>query len=164
MIHFPGLFYCLRVIWVICLGRLYHFNFFKDCLPQILLGPFLNALTHININPDPTTVSNNSIPWNTPPPPHFITALYRMCLLNAIVMMAVKHKTIPNGRFSKKRAPIFYIWILIVYYLKLIKFVANIQRLPHLEFIYFEQQTRYWKLRSHLSRQFKEGSWSCMLY
>ena len=26
-----------------CLGRPYHFKFFKDCLPQILLGPFLNT-------------------------------------------------------------------------------------------------------------------------
>ena len=27
--------------------RPYHFKFFKGCLPQILLGPFLNTLTHI---------------------------------------------------------------------------------------------------------------------
>ena len=26
---------------------LYHFKIFKGCLPQILLGPFLNNLTHI---------------------------------------------------------------------------------------------------------------------
>ena len=32
---------------MVCLGRPYHFNFFKGCLPQILLGPFLNTLTHI---------------------------------------------------------------------------------------------------------------------
>ena len=31
----------------LCLGRPYHFKIFKDCLPQILLGPFLNTLTHI---------------------------------------------------------------------------------------------------------------------
>ena len=30
------------------LGRPYHFKFFKGCLPQILLGPFLNTLTHTN--------------------------------------------------------------------------------------------------------------------
>ena len=30
-----------------CLGRPYHFEFFKSCLPQILLGPFLNTLTQI---------------------------------------------------------------------------------------------------------------------
>ena len=29
------------------LGRPYPFKFFKDCLPQILLGPFLNTLSHI---------------------------------------------------------------------------------------------------------------------
>ena len=28
-----------------CLRRPYHFKFFKGCLPQILLGPFLNTLT-----------------------------------------------------------------------------------------------------------------------
>ena len=26
-----------------------HFNFFKDCLPQIVLGQFLNALSHIDL-------------------------------------------------------------------------------------------------------------------
>ena len=29
------------------LGRPYHFTFFKGCLPQILLGPFLNTLSHM---------------------------------------------------------------------------------------------------------------------
>ena len=32
---------------MICLGRPYHFKFFKGCLPQILLGPFLNTLTDL---------------------------------------------------------------------------------------------------------------------
>ena len=32
---------------MVCLGRLNHFKFFKGCLPQILLGPFLNILTQI---------------------------------------------------------------------------------------------------------------------
>ena len=32
---------------MVCLGRPHHFKFFKDCLPQIVLGPFLNILTHI---------------------------------------------------------------------------------------------------------------------
>ena len=31
----------------ICLGRPYSFKFFKGCLPQILLGPLLNTLSHI---------------------------------------------------------------------------------------------------------------------
>ena len=31
---------------MVCLGRPYHFKFFKSCPPQILLGPFLNTLTH----------------------------------------------------------------------------------------------------------------------
>ena len=38
----------LYKIWsdMICLGRPYHFKFFKGCLPQILLGPFLNTFSH----------------------------------------------------------------------------------------------------------------------
>ena len=32
---------------MVCLSRPYHFKFFKDCLPQILLGPFLNTLSNI---------------------------------------------------------------------------------------------------------------------
>ena len=32
----------------LCLGRLYHFKFFKGCLSQSLLGPFLNTLTHFH--------------------------------------------------------------------------------------------------------------------
>ena len=30
-----------------CLSRPYHFKFLRGCLPQILLSPFLNTLTHI---------------------------------------------------------------------------------------------------------------------
>ena len=30
-----------------CISRLYHFKFFSGCLPQILLGPFLDTLSHI---------------------------------------------------------------------------------------------------------------------
>ena len=30
-----------------CLSRSYHFEFFKGCLPQISLGQFLNALSHL---------------------------------------------------------------------------------------------------------------------
>ena len=29
---------------MVCLSRPYSFKFFKDCLPQISLGPFLNTL------------------------------------------------------------------------------------------------------------------------
>ena len=32
---------------MVYLGRPYHFIFFKGSLPQILLGPFLNTLTHL---------------------------------------------------------------------------------------------------------------------
>ena len=28
-------------------GMVYPFKFFKDCLPQILLGSFLNTLSHL---------------------------------------------------------------------------------------------------------------------
>ena len=31
------------------LGRPYHFKIFKGCLPQILLGPFLNTMTHFSL-------------------------------------------------------------------------------------------------------------------
>ena len=31
---------------MVCLSRSYHFKFFKGCLQQTLLGPFLNTLTH----------------------------------------------------------------------------------------------------------------------
>ena len=33
--------------YTVCLGRPYHFKFFKGCFPEILLGPFLNTLTHL---------------------------------------------------------------------------------------------------------------------
>ena len=33
---------------MVCLSRQYHFNFFKSCLPQILLGPYLNTLTQMS--------------------------------------------------------------------------------------------------------------------
>ena len=33
---------------MVCLSRPYHFKLFKDCLPQILLRPFLNTLSHIS--------------------------------------------------------------------------------------------------------------------
>ena len=32
---------------MVCLSRPYHFKFVKGCLPQILLGPFLNTLSHL---------------------------------------------------------------------------------------------------------------------
>ena len=32
---------------MVCLSRPYDFKLFKGCLPQILLGPFLNTLSHI---------------------------------------------------------------------------------------------------------------------
>ena len=32
---------------MICVSRPYHFKFFKDRLPQVLLGWFLNTLTHM---------------------------------------------------------------------------------------------------------------------
>ena len=33
---------------MVCLGRLHHFKFFKGSLSEILLGPFLNTLSHIS--------------------------------------------------------------------------------------------------------------------
>ena len=34
--------------YMVCLNRQYHFSFFKDCLPQILLSSFLNTLSHMS--------------------------------------------------------------------------------------------------------------------
>ena len=34
-------------IWSVCLNRPYTFKFFKGCLPQNLLSPLLNALSHL---------------------------------------------------------------------------------------------------------------------
>ena len=34
------------------LGRPYHSRFFKGCLPQISLGPFLNILSHLFVKSD----------------------------------------------------------------------------------------------------------------
>ena len=33
---------------MVCLSRPHSFKFFKDCLPQILLGPLLNTLSHLH--------------------------------------------------------------------------------------------------------------------
>ena len=35
---------------MVCLSRPYHFKFFKGCLPQISLGPFLNTLSQISLS------------------------------------------------------------------------------------------------------------------
>ena len=32
---------------MVCLGRPFYFKLFKGCLPQILLGSFLNTLSHL---------------------------------------------------------------------------------------------------------------------
>ena len=37
----------LQKIWSDMVCRPYHFKIFEGCLPQILLGPFLNTLSHI---------------------------------------------------------------------------------------------------------------------
>ena len=40
----------LTFIWGNCLSRSYSLKVFKGCLPQILLGPFLNTLSHLAPN------------------------------------------------------------------------------------------------------------------
>ena len=35
---------------MVYLSRACHFKFFKGCLPQISLGPFLNTLSHVSLN------------------------------------------------------------------------------------------------------------------
>ena len=37
---------------MVCQSRPYHFNFFKGCLPQSSLDPFLNTLYHIQMHSD----------------------------------------------------------------------------------------------------------------
>ena len=32
---------------MVCQSRPYHFKVFEDCLPQMLIGPFLNTFSHI---------------------------------------------------------------------------------------------------------------------
>ena len=54
---FPAVFIkILEIIWDkvfkngpsnFCVSRPYSFKFFKGCLPKILLGPFLNTLSHL---------------------------------------------------------------------------------------------------------------------
>ena len=44
---------------MVSLSRPYHFKSFKGCLPQILLGPFLNTLSHFSILAEATSVGNN---------------------------------------------------------------------------------------------------------
>ena len=40
--------------------RSYHFKFFKGCLPQISLGPFLNTLSHLYTSNNANN-SNNTL-------------------------------------------------------------------------------------------------------
>ena len=39
----------LKTFKMVCLSRPYPFKFFKGCFPQILLGPFLNTLSHMKM-------------------------------------------------------------------------------------------------------------------
>ena len=47
---------------MVCPSQPYHPKFFKGCLPQILLDPFLNTLTHFcndrRLNTDPIMIMN----------------------------------------------------------------------------------------------------------
>ena len=49
---------------MVCLGRPYYFNFFKGCLPQILLGVFLNTLTQMIFYINCKYISENKFPLN----------------------------------------------------------------------------------------------------
>ena len=44
---------------MVCLGRPYHIQFFKGCIPHILLGTFLNTLTHLMVHSNNTLLSNH---------------------------------------------------------------------------------------------------------
>ena len=45
---------------MVCLGRSYHFKYFKGCLPQILLGPFLNTLTQMDNSLPVSNIPHNA--------------------------------------------------------------------------------------------------------
>ena len=45
---------------MVCLNRPYRFNLFKDCLPKIVPGPFLNSLSYLYI------YSSCKAVWRTP--------------------------------------------------------------------------------------------------
>ena len=45
---------------MVCLSRPYHLNFFKGCLPQILLGTFLNTLSRIFLSSDTLYIYSTS--------------------------------------------------------------------------------------------------------
>ena len=47
---------------MVCPSRTYRLKFFKGCLPEILLGPFLNALTHTFRNPQFSQYVGSLIP------------------------------------------------------------------------------------------------------
>ena len=49
---------CLK-IWsdTVCLNTPYHFNFCKRCILQILLGPFLNALSYFSVHKFPFSIT-----------------------------------------------------------------------------------------------------------
>ena len=46
---------------IVCLERPYRFNFFKGCIPQISLGPFLNILTQIKFSSYPYALIKNRL-------------------------------------------------------------------------------------------------------
>ena len=62
---------------MVSLGRLNPFKFCKGCLPQILLGPFLNTLSHINViwtYEKPTSCKGSTL--------YFVYNLYSIKLTN----------------------------------------------------------------------------------
>ena len=80
-------------IWsdMVCLSRWYQFKVYKSCLPQILLGPFLNTLTHLI-----------SILWTYV---HYkiITETYWLNLSSTY--------------YRKKTAPVYYDTLLLIFFL-----------------------------------------------
>ena len=46
-----------------CLDRIYHLKLFKGCLPQVLLGPFLNNVTYMYCSLD-NTIDDYCFPRN----------------------------------------------------------------------------------------------------
>ena len=62
----------------LCLSRPYSFNFFKGCLPQILLGPILNTLSQILLTQSSKTFYK-----------YFCVDRYWMLLLKILVMFQI---------------------------------------------------------------------------
>ena len=75
---------------MVCLGRPYHFSFFKDCLPQILLGPFWNNLTQKRLEALPL------VNYFTEPICHNLSLFHSFLNFSLIVTKSTNVKVLVN--------------------------------------------------------------------